>query len=228
MSCVEICYTVCMANQQLVDYIKSQLAAGVTKPDLQKAIETAGWSAQDMTDAFNVVEGKAPAIPAPATPKPVAPVQPVAQPVQPLQQPVKPAAPVQQPMQPVGPTTQLQPILNPSGPTSTITPNLGGPMRASTMQMNVERGGPRSRMALWVTSIIVVFVIVIGAAVYLFLPQIQEIVSFYLGGQVPAPIVEEQTQLPPVTEPVATTTATTTPTVGGVVASSTASTTLGQ
>jgi hypothetical protein len=101
-------------------------------------------------------------------------------------------------------------------------------MRASTMQMNVERGGPRSRTALWATAIVVVFVIVAGAAVYLFLPQIQEILGFYLGGQAPAPMIEE-TQLPPVTEPVATTTATSTSTTtGGAVASSTASTTLGQ
>jgi hypothetical protein len=218
-----------MANQQLVDYIKSQLTAGVTKPDLQKAITTAGWSDQDSVEAFNVVEGKVPATPAapvaPAISKPAAPVQPVTQPVtqpvaQPVQQPIKP-------VQPVMPTQQ--PVANPTGPISTIAPNLGGPMRASTMQMNVERGGPRSRTALWATAIVLVFIIVIGAAAYLFMPQIQEILGFYLGGQTPAPAIEE-TQLPPVTEPVATTTATSTATstTSGTVASSTASTTLGQ
>lgn len=230
---LKIWYNLLMANQQLVDYIKSQLAAGVTKPDLQKAITTAGWSDQDSTDAFNVVEGKAPVAPAaPATPKPATPVQPAAQPVaQPLQQPVKPVTPVQQPMQPIGPTTQLQPIINPAGPTSTIAPNLGGPMRASTMQMNVSREGPASRMWLWVTLVVGAFVLVIAAAAFLFMPQIQEILSFYLGGGVPVVPVEEQMQLPPVPEPVATTTATTTPaatSTGGTVASSTASTTLGQ
>jgi hypothetical protein len=214
-----------MANQQLVDYIKSQLAAGVTKPDLQKAITTAGWSDQDSVEAFNVVEGKVSATPAapvtPAISKPVAPVQPVTQPVvQPVQQPIKP-------VQPAMPAQQ--PVANPTGPISTIAPNLGGPMRASTMQMNVERGGPRSRTALWATAIVLVFIIVIGAAAYLFMPQIQEILGFYLGGQAPAPAIEE-TQLPPVTEPVATTTATSTATstTSGTVASSTASTTLGQ
>lgn len=215
-----------MANQQLVDYIKSQLAAGVTKPDLQKAITTAGWSDQDSTDAFNVVEGKVSATPAapvaPAISKPAAPVQPVTQPVvQPVQQPIKPVQPAM---------SAQQPMANPTGPISTIPANLGGPMRASTMQMNVERGGPRSRTALWATAIVLVFIIVAGAAVYLFLPQIQEILGFYLGGQVPAPVLD-QTPLPSVPEPVATTTATSptaTSTTGGTVASSTASTTLGQ
>ena len=37
-----------MANQQLVDYIKSQLALSVTKLDLQKAIIAAGWTQADM------------------------------------------------------------------------------------------------------------------------------------------------------------------------------------
>ncbi len=62
-----------MANQQLVDYIKSQLTAGVTKPDLQKAITAAGWTMQDSSDAFAVAEGKAPP---PTGGPPPPPVQP--------------------------------------------------------------------------------------------------------------------------------------------------------
>lgn len=65
-----------MANQQLVDYIKAQLAAGVTKPDLQKAVTTAGWSMQDSNEAFLVAEGKAPMV-SQAPAQPMQPVQPV-------------------------------------------------------------------------------------------------------------------------------------------------------
>lgn len=86
-----------MANQQLVDYIKSQLAVGVTKDDLRRAIADAGWTSADAQGAFDVVEGKAPALPvmplaspkasqgaAPGTPiqaRPVSPGMPVLTPV---------------------------------------------------------------------------------------------------------------------------------------------------
>ena len=219
-----------MANQQLVDYIKSQLAAGVTKPDLQKAITTAGWSEQDSTDAFNVVEGKVPATPAPAVPKPAAPVQPASQPQQPTQQSVKPAQ-VQQPMQPTTPTQQ--PIINPAGPTSAVTPNLGGPMRASTMQMNVERGGPRNHTLLWATLAVAVLLVAGSAAAYMYVPAVQEVVNFYLsGGQVQTPVdilPVDDTVVPDTTATTTMSTATTTQEAGAnTVASSTASTTLGQ
>lgn len=73
-----------MANQQLVDYIKSQIAAGVPRLDLEKAVASAGWSQKDSGEAFAVAEGKAPVVP----PPPAAPTQPVpgAQP-----QPMRPA-----------------------------------------------------------------------------------------------------------------------------------------
>lgn len=78
-----------MANQQLVDYIKSQLKLGVTKEDLQKAIVAAGWSSQESVDAFLAAEGKAPPMPAsPATPIPPTP----AAPLQPSPASIKPAS----------------------------------------------------------------------------------------------------------------------------------------
>ncbi|MES2203162.1 MAG: hypothetical protein V4474_02500 [Patescibacteria group bacterium] len=78
-----------MANQQLVDYIKAQVAAGVSRLDLEKAVTSAGWSPKDSAEAFAVAEGRAPAAPVvpqapvtPAAPRPIAPVQP---------QPMRPA-----------------------------------------------------------------------------------------------------------------------------------------
>lgn len=65
-----------MANQQLFEYIKAQRIAGVTKPDLEKALATAGWSAQDIAGGFAAADGVVP--PAPAAPvRPLQPVQPI-------------------------------------------------------------------------------------------------------------------------------------------------------
>lgn len=73
-----------MANPQIVGYIKSQLAAGVVEPEIQKALTAAGWSQADISGAF--VEAKAPAAPAapvPVTPSPVS--VPASKPLTPLQ-----------------------------------------------------------------------------------------------------------------------------------------------
>lgn len=66
-----------MANPQIVAYIKSQLAAGVVEPEIQKALVGAGWSSGDVSAAF--IEAKAPT-PAPVvapTPKPAPVMQPI-------------------------------------------------------------------------------------------------------------------------------------------------------
>ncbi len=71
-----------MANAQIIAYIKSQLAAGVVEPEIQKALVTSGWSIADVSAAF--VEAKAPT-PAPVSApaqvpasKPAASIQPLA------------------------------------------------------------------------------------------------------------------------------------------------------
>ncbi len=77
-----------MANQQLVDYIKTQNAAGVARADTQKALVAAGWPLQDIQGAFAAADGRvvSPAL----APKPaaVAAVQPQVQPQQPQVQPL--------------------------------------------------------------------------------------------------------------------------------------------
>src|SRR5690348_17220100 len=91
-----------MANQQLVDYIKSQLGAGVTKPDLQQAITVAGWTMQDSADAFAVAEGKVPPAPTPS---------PVQQPKPGPAQPLRPAASSHDP----GPSHRFDTVRGPFG-----------------------------------------------------------------------------------------------------------------
>jgi len=58
-----------MVNQQLLDYVRQQLAAGVAKPSLIQALAGQGWNAQDISEAFAAIEGAHP-IPAP-TPAPI-------------------------------------------------------------------------------------------------------------------------------------------------------------
>jgi len=210
-----------MANQQLVDYIKSQVKAGVTKEDLVKAIQAAGWSSQDMQDAFAVSEGKAPATPVQS----MAPVQPAAA------QPVQPVQPQAQPVQPIPSQVQTtQPAARPAA-----TP------RAAIDIDAAERAPLWRNVWLWVVVAAVVLIVLIGVA-YAFVPAVKDIVHYYLGGGVQAST--EQTALPEQpaaaqSQPIPTATTTpgatassTTPAAAssgataGVSASSTASTTL--
>lgn len=156
-----------MANPQLVTYIKSQLAAGVVEPEIQKALIASGWSVADASAAF--VEAKAPVAHAPASapaPKPVVPAQPMQ---------------AQQPVQ----TFRASP-LEPSS----------SPMTQTTMQMNVRGETHRGRGML--LSILIPIVLLAGAAAgaYFFVPQVRDVIGFYLGGA--EPVVEEPVQEVPV------------------------------
>lgn len=153
-----------MANQQLVDYIKAQRAAGVSRPDLDKALTTAGWSAADMAAAYAAADGIVPPPPVSVpAPKPVVPAQPL-QSVQTFRSsPLEPSASV---------------------------------MTQTTMQMNVQ-GTPRRGWGM-LLSILIPIVLLAGAAAaaYLFVPQVREVVGFYLGTT--EPVVEEvATTTPP-------------------------------
>ena len=41
-----------MINQQVLDYIRQQLAAGVVKENIKTALKSQGWSEQDVTEGF--------------------------------------------------------------------------------------------------------------------------------------------------------------------------------
>src|SRR3989344_872308 len=53
-----------MINQQLVDYIKQQMQAGVAGASTRKALLDAGWTAADVNDSFGSIEPAAAAQPA--------------------------------------------------------------------------------------------------------------------------------------------------------------------
>ncbi|MFZ1075588.1 MAG: hypothetical protein WAN50_04415 [Minisyncoccia bacterium] len=62
-----------MLTKEILDYIREQLAAGVPKENLQRSLASVGWGAQDITDAFFMIEQSARPAP-PAEPQvPVAP-----------------------------------------------------------------------------------------------------------------------------------------------------------
>lgn len=70
-----------MINQQLLNYIRQQLGVGATKESIKTALISQGWSEQDVTEGFTVIE-KPPitstAIPqTPVTTSPIQPIVPV-------------------------------------------------------------------------------------------------------------------------------------------------------
>jgi hypothetical protein len=58
-----------MVNPQLLQYVRAQRAAGVSKEDIVKALATGGWSAQDANEAFAALDVPPP----PTAPKPPPP-----------------------------------------------------------------------------------------------------------------------------------------------------------
>jgi len=54
-----------MVTQQLLDYIRQNLAAGLVRADIEKALLVAGWAAQDIADGFTAIEHPGAIVPPP-------------------------------------------------------------------------------------------------------------------------------------------------------------------
>ncbi|MFZ1075589.1 MAG: hypothetical protein WAN50_04420 [Minisyncoccia bacterium] len=52
-----------MLTREILDYVRQQLAAGMSKDELEKVLIATGWSVQDINDAFFAVGGARPASP---------------------------------------------------------------------------------------------------------------------------------------------------------------------
>jgi hypothetical protein len=70
-----------MINQQLLEYVRSQKAAGLSKEAITQALAAGGWTAQDVNEAFMAIEGvrtppSPPAAPSASMPAQTLPVQP--------------------------------------------------------------------------------------------------------------------------------------------------------
>ena len=90
-----------MVNPQLLQYVRAQRAAGVSKEDVIKALGGGGWSATDAQEAFAAIEAPPPP-PAAPRPAPLPPVTPA--PIQPRPAPIATAVP-----QPAAMTMRPQP-----------------------------------------------------------------------------------------------------------------------
>jgi hypothetical protein len=73
-----------MINEQVLAYIRAELAQGVSREAIKKALSTGGWSETDMTEAFGAIDGVKK--PTPPPPPPPAPMRPVS--ISPVRQPV--------------------------------------------------------------------------------------------------------------------------------------------
>ncbi len=102
-----------MVTQQLIDFIRTQRAAGISKEAITASLASSGWLPQDIAAGLTATDPVAPA----KTPVGFAPAAGVVQPTQPMQpaqtaQPLQPIQPMQpmQKAQPVQPTTAAQPV----------------------------------------------------------------------------------------------------------------------
>lgn len=101
-----------MINPQLLNYVRAQRQAGVSKEDIIKALAGGGWSAQDAQEAFAALEGVQ--VPPSAAPNP--PLQP-AQASQSVSPAVRQPATATSPVQPIEPRSSIriqpQPVVQP-------------------------------------------------------------------------------------------------------------------
>jgi hypothetical protein len=109
-----------MITQELIAYIKTELAKGTPKDVIQSNLVSGGWDAKDVAEGFAALVPKQAPAPMPA---PVQnPTQSVSQPVQftaPVQNPVQPVTPMQNPVQPV-----VAPAQNITRPAQPLTLNI--------------------------------------------------------------------------------------------------------
>lgn len=175
---------VSMPNQQLVEYIRGQLGAGVAKDSVYRAVISSGWSEKDVVDAFIAVEKKGT-----------------------TELPQNTVSPVVQPASLAVPTTSAStaPAAQTVSPAATVTIS---PLKtAAPVVSSVTTMPKRSHASLYVLGGVLVLVCVLASAAYMFMPQILQMI-------VPAPQpsaqTEDATTTPPVaqvpTEPAATTT----------------------
>ena len=205
-----------MINPQLLDYVRAQRAAGLSKDAITQALAAGGWTTQDANEAFMAIEGvKTPPPPPPASPATPGPVAPRV----------------------ITPPTAVPGVaINP--PTPAQQAPMGGQMSAMTPPAAV--GQPRPIMAAselntapvhvrhtgrWILIIIIVLIVlaIVGAAAWIYLNP--SILTQYLpqasqSTQQPASDYVPATNTPPVE--IAPTNATTT----GINATTTASTTV--
>ena len=143
-----------MINPQLLEYIRAQRAAGLSKDAITQALAAGGWNSQDANEAFMAIEGvKTPPPPPPAAPGPAAPRTITPPPTTPAMQ------------QPMG--GQMQPMGGQMGttPPAAVQPR---PMMAASELSTAPGGVKKRRKWPWILLIILLVIIGLGVAAFMF------------------------------------------------------------
>lgn len=149
-----------MINPQLLEYVRAQRTAGLSKEAIVQALAQGGWTPQDVNEAFMAIDGvQTPPVPPPAppraTPGPVTP-RVIIPPAQPAAAPMQPGIPPLQPIQPMGMGAQFS-----------TTPTLR-PMMAASEVATARVAPKRGHWLLYtIVGIIVLAVLALGAFAYL-------------------------------------------------------------
>ncbi|HVZ76093.1 MAG TPA: hypothetical protein VG934_02355 [Candidatus Paceibacterota bacterium] len=185
-----------MINPQLLEYVRAQRAAGLSKEVITQALAAGGWTPGDVTEAFMAIDGvQKPPTPPPPAPAPVAPAPRAVTPPpmgMPMQQPIQPMGqPMSQPMQPMNaaPIGQgMNPMMNRpmSAPMMGQRPASMPAMSEITTVPGVKRRGGWIK---WVIILVILLLILAGGA-YAFL-NFGSILSM-VGLGLPQPAVQEE------------------------------------
>lgn len=153
-----------MVNQQLLEYVRAQRTAGLSKEAIIKAAAPGGWTPEDLQEVFDTLDGvKKP---------PVAPLQPPPAP----HTPAPAAAPVPEPMQPRVITPPPQPAGKPPMTSPAVQP-MQRPV-VSPAEVTTAPVARRSLKGLYITLGIVVGILVLAAGGYFFVwPFVQQSLS---------------------------------------------------
>jgi hypothetical protein len=194
-----------MINQDVLAYIRSQSALGVSRDAIKKALATGGWSEEDMVEAFAAIDGIQKPPPPPSASLP----------------PVTPPITTPRPLTPVS-----APVSAPATPPVTFT-------RPASSAAYVPQP-MRKKRSKWPWVLLLLVLLMVGglvAAYYLY----PSLISHYIPGfptpvepldepaaQSQEPVIEENNTTINIDVPAASSTATTTP---DTTASTTASTT---
>ena len=209
-----------MVNQQLLEYVRAQRTAGLSKEAIIKAAAAGGWTSADLEEIFAALDGTAkPAAPVPPPPPP--PPPPAAQPQsRVITPPPQPAVPTQ-----AGPVGQSMPQTPPPQPMAVQYTPLGAtprPMAAPGEIMTVKK----RRIWPYVLSGVLVLLVALALAIEFYIwPTVSELFA-------PTPAELNTPPLQPIGNPSpinTDTTATDTsqlPTPFGTAASSTATSTV--
>lgn len=209
-------------NQQLLDYVRQQLGAGISSDNLHKILTPQGWTAEDINQAITTVTATKPvAVAPPVVTASVAQATPAVKPVQTMPataMPVTSAA-----AKPATPAATMPATATP------VTPAVGvrvASIQPVASQMSAQKGLSGTAIA----GVLIAFLLIGGTATFFLVPELKSnvfgFVSHVTGLQLEdnkiVDPVPRQTEVVPTvpaeveTPVVATTTATTTPEVAVV------------